>query len=72
MRNEIRDTRNFVVGWSEETPTEIRYFGFTQGYIGRFDKNMKRWFWMKGPKIGQLGPMGDIGFSEVLKAERTN
>lgn len=72
MRNDIKDSMGRVVGWSEDYPKEIRYFGFTQGYIGRFDLVARRWYWMKGPKIGQLGPQGDIGYSEVLKAERAS
>lgn len=72
MKTDIKDSRGFLVGWSEDYPKETRYFGLTQGYIGRYDKIANRWFWVKGPKIGQLGPMGDIGFSEVLKAERAS
>ena len=72
MRTDLKDSLGFLRGWSEDTPIEIKYFGITQGYIGRFDKAAKRWFWMKGPKMGQLGPMVDIGPSEVLKAERAN
>lgn len=70
MKMDIKDSYGKVVGWSEDYPQEIRYFGFTQGYIGRYDLVAKRWYWMKGPKIGQFGPMGDIGYSAVLEAER--
>lgn len=68
-RVDIRDSRNFTRGWMEATENEIRYFGYTKGYIGRYDKASGYWFWMSGPKVGQRGPRGDIGFSEVLKAE---
>lgn len=69
MRSDIKDKFGANVGYSEEFPNEIRYFGFTKGYIGRYDKVSRRWWWMSGSKINQLGPQGDIGYSEVLRAE---
>lgn len=70
-RVDIKDSKGFIKGWMEISPNEIKYWGFTKGYIGRFDKTSGWWFWMSGPKVGQRGPAGDIGYSEVLKAEGT-
>ena len=70
MRNEVKDSKGFYRGWSDEDQLEIRYFGITKGYIGRFDKKAGCWYWMSGPNVGKRGPFGDIGYSEVLKAER--
>lgn len=72
VRNDIRDSRNFVVGYSQENQFEIQYWGFTKGYIGRYDKISGWWFWMSGSRIGQRGPHGDIGYSQVLMAEGTH
>lgn len=71
MRNEIRDSRNFVVGYSQDTSMDIQYWSYTKGYIGRYDKASGYWYWMSGSKIGQRGPHGDIGYAEVLRAEGT-
>jgi hypothetical protein len=69
VRMDIRDSMQKYVGWSEEHSHEIRYFGFKSGYVGRYDKSMKRWFWMSGSRVGQMGPAGDVGYAEVLRAE---
>lgn len=69
MRGEIRDSRNFILGYWVDNPNDIQYFGYTKGYIGRWDKVAKRFFWMSGPNLGKMGPGCDIGASEVLKAE---
>ena len=69
IRNEIKDSRGFTVGYSLDTGKEIQYFGYTKGYIGRFDRTLNRWYWMSGSLSGKMGPTGDIGYSEVLKAE---
>lgn len=69
MRTEIRDSRSTYLGWSVEVGNDIQYFGVTKGYIGRYSKTDKRWWWMQGPKAGQLGPRADIGYGEVLAAE---
>ena len=66
---DIKDSFGGCVGYAQEDNYEIKYFGFTKGYVGRYDKTSKRWFWMSGPKMYQLGPNGDIGYSEVLRAE---
>lgn len=68
-RNEIKDRHNFSVGFSDDDQYETRYFGYSKGYIGRYDKASGYWFWMSGPRSGQMGPRGDIGYSEVLRAE---
>ena len=69
MRIDIKDVRGMLKGWAEDTPTEVKYFGFTKGYIGRFDKKLQRYFYMTPGKVNQLGPMADIGTSQVLEAE---
>ena len=69
MRIDIKDSKGMVRGWAEDSPTETKYFGFTKGYIGRFDKKASRYFYMQLGKLGKLGPMADIGTSEVLQAE---
>lgn len=69
MRTDIRDSKGMVRGWAEDGPNEIKYFGFTKGYVGRFDKKASRYFYMMPSKIGKLGPMADIGPSQVLEAE---
>ena len=69
MRTDIRDSKGMVRGWSEDTPNETKYFGFTKGYIGRFDKKAGRYFYLTPGKIGTIGPMADIGTSQVLEAE---
>lgn len=68
-RSNISDSKSFVVGYSEDDTNEIRYFGFTKGYVGRYDKASGFWYWMSGPRVGKMGPRGDIGYSEVLRAE---
>lgn len=68
-RVEIRGSRNLTIGWVEDDFNEVRYFGYKSGYVGRFDKNMGRYFYMKGPQMGQVGPWADIGTSEVIKFE---
>lgn len=70
MRREIKDSRSFLVGWAEEDSKEVKYFGNTQGFIGRYDKASGYWFWIKGPNAGRMGPRGDIGYSAVLEFER--
>ena len=69
MRIDIRDSKGMVRGWADDGPVEIKYFGFTKGYIGRFDKKAKRYFYMQPGKLGLLGPMTDIGPSQVLEVE---
>ena len=69
MRTDIKDSRGMVRGWAEDGPVETKYFGFTKGYIGRFDKKANRYFYMTPSKLGVLGPMVDIGPSQVLEAE---
>jgi hypothetical protein len=69
MRIDIKDSRGMVRGWADDSPNETKYFGFTKGYIGRFDKKANRYFYMIPGKLGVLGPMADIGTSEVLQAE---
>lgn len=69
QRVEIKGSRNIPIGWAEYDTYEIRYFGYRKGYIGRFDKNMGRYFYMKGATPGSGGPWADIGISEVIKYE---
>ena len=69
---DIKDRYGATVGYAMDERNEIKYFGFTKGYVGRYDKIAGRWFWMSGPRLGQLGPQGDIGYSEVLRAEGKN
>lgn len=69
MRIDIKDDKGMVRGWADDSPDETKYFGFTKGYIGRFDKKVGRYFYMTANKLGKLGPMADIGASEVLQAE---
>ena len=69
MRIDIKDERGMVRGWAEDSPAETKYFGFTKGYIGRFDKKASRYFYMLPSKLNKIGPMADIGTSEVLQAE---
>lgn len=70
MRIDIKDENGMVRGWADDSPDEVKYFGFTKGYIGRFDKKANRYFYLTPSKAGTLGPMADIGTSQVLEAER--
>ncbi len=71
MRCDIKDSIGARVGWFETdwTGNNVNYYGVTKGLIGRYEKTTGWWFWLQGPKSGQRGPQGDIGYSEVLKAE---
>ena len=68
-RFEIKDSRNFLMGWGEDDVHEVRYYGVKTGYIGRFDRSSGRYVYMSGSRVGQWGPACDIGPSEVLRAE---
>lgn len=68
-RSDIKDSRNFLIGYSLSDDKEIKYFGNKVGYVGRYDKSLNRYFYMRGSRAGLPGPYGDIGYSEVLKAE---
>lgn len=66
-RQIIKDTMLRPVGWLEDNGTEIKYWGNTKGLIGRYVKSTSIWWYANGT----MGPRGDIGYSEVLKAEGT-
>ncbi len=70
MKKKIRNSKFRVVGYYEESPSVINYYGKAKGHIGQYVKLYERWIWLYGPNKGQ-DYTKDIGIEEVLKAEET-
>ena len=59
----IKDSTGRALGYIKDTFVGREYWGYTKGFIGRFTNG--RWWWANG----NLGPMCDIGYGEVYRAE---
>lgn len=65
----IKDANGKYIGYYQESEDWIYYYGYSVGFVGKYDKKYKRYYYMRGPKTGSIGPMSDIGISEVMSQE---